>query len=164
MLGYLWRTAPPLLRAALHRDGSLISRIERRVRLREIDPNLHMNQAVYAEVMELGRADWAIRSRAFSRWRAEGVKPVVAEQRIVYRHELRLRARYTIETRALAVEGRLLHMRTLLLRGDQVHASNDAKILFIGERGVLAAPETEALCEGFLVAPLVVEDWRTVAA
>ncbi len=163
MIGYLLRTAPPLLRAALHRDGALISRIDRRVRLREIDPNLHMNQAVYAEVMELGRADWAIRSRAWDRWRAERVKPVVAEQRITYRHELRLRARYTIETRALAVEGRLLHMRTLLLIGDRIHARNDAKILFIGQRGVLAAAETQRLCEGFLVEPLAVEDWRVAA-
>ena len=39
-------------------DGSLVSRISRRVWPTEIDTNLHMNQAVYAEVLELGRIDF----------------------------------------------------------------------------------------------------------
>ncbi|MEZ4380176.1 MAG: acyl-CoA thioesterase [Nannocystaceae bacterium] len=164
MFGYLARTFPVIARASLHRDGSLVSRLRRRVRLAEIDPNLHMNQAVYAAVTEYGRTDWAIRSRAWARWRAAGIKPVVAEQRIVYRRELRARARYVVDTRAVAVEGRLLCMQGLLIIGDRVHARSDVKLIFIGPRGVLSAAELAPHCERLLAPPLAVEDWRLVDA
>ena len=108
MFGYLARTLPVIVRASLHRDGSLVSRLRRRVRLSEIDPNIHMNQAVFAMVTEYGRTDWVIRSRAWTQWRRAGIRPVVAEQRIIYRRELRAGARYTLDTRATAIEGRLL--------------------------------------------------------
>lgn len=162
MIGYLWRTLPLIAKASLGRDGRLVSRIDRRVHLREIDPNLHMNQAVYAQVTELGRADWLIRSRAWSQWRSEETKPVVAEQILVYRRELRLGTRYTIDTRCIAIDGRLLHLRSLVLVGDRVHTQNDAKLIFIGGDGVLDAASVEALCEKFISEPLLVQDWRIV--
>jgi acyl-CoA thioesterase FadM len=162
VFGYIARTLPVIVRASLHRDGSLVSRLRRRVRLSELDPNMHMNQAVFAMVTEYGRTDWVIRSRAWARWRGVGVKPVVAEQRIVYRRELRAWARYVIDTRATAVDGRLLCFQSLMLVGDRVHARSDVKLIFIGPRGVLSADELAPLCEGLLAPPVEVEDWRVV--
>ena len=164
MLGYLGRTLPTVARAALGRDGRRISRISRRVRLGEIDTNLHMNQAVYAAVMELGRVDLAIRSGAWARWRARQAWPVVAEQRIVYRRELRLGAAYAVDSRAVAVEGRLLVLESHLVVGAQVHARGEVKLIFVGRGGVLAPAEVEALCGEFVAAPLAVEGWRVVGA
>jgi acyl-CoA thioesterase FadM len=160
MLGYLARTAPLIVRAALGRDGRTVSRIHRRVHPRQIDLNWHMNQAAYAEVMELGRTDWILRSNGWARWRDEGVHPVVAEQRIVYRRELKPLQRYTIDTRAVAIDGRLLVVQSHLIVGDRVHARNDTRLIFIGPDGVLAPDAVPPLCEALLTEALPVVDWR----
>ncbi|MEQ1567864.1 MAG: acyl-CoA thioesterase [Myxococcota bacterium] len=162
MLTYLTRTVPAVLRAQLGRDGRTVSRLERRVSLRQVDVNLHMNQAAYAEVFELGRLDLLIRSKAWSRWRGLGLKPVVAEQHIVYRRELRPLARFDVDTRAVAVEGRLLRFEGHLLVGDRVHARGEAKLIFVGPDGVLPAAEVEAACAGLLGEPLSVRDWVAI--
>ena len=162
MLAYLTRTVPLVLRARFGRDGRLVSRLQRRVKLSQVDFNLHMNQAVYAQVTELSRTDWVLRSGAWDRWRSHDVNPVVAEQTLVYRRELRPLQRYTLDTRAVAVEGRLLRTETWLLVGDRVHAKVVAKLIFVGPAGVLAADEAEGLCEGLTTAPLPVEDWTVV--
>ncbi len=160
MLAYVVRTLPTLARALLRRDGRLVSRLRRRVPLDRIDFNVHMNQAAYAEVGELGRTDWVLRTRAWQRWQAVGVKPVVADQHIVYRRELRPLQAYEIDTRAVAVEGRLLRLDHHLLVGDRVHTRIEVHLIFIGPDGVLPADEARALCEGLLTEPLPVRDWR----
>ena len=109
MLGYLVRTLPVALRARWRRStGTTVSRLKRRVSLREIDLFLHMNQAAYAQVMELGRVDWAIVSGAYQTWRKMGITFIAAEQTITYRRELRTWATYEVDTRAVGIEGRLL--------------------------------------------------------
>ena len=130
--------------------------------LDEIDANLHMNQAAYAQVGELGRTDWAFGSGAWERWKRHRVKPVVAEQRIIYRRELKPLQRYLIDTRAVGVEGRLLAVETHLLVGSRVHARLELKLIFIAAEGV-AAPERVAEVNGpLLTDPLAIEDWRAV--
>ena len=160
MLTYLKRTLPVLARALASREASLISRIDRRVGLRDIDTFLHMNQAVYAQVVELGRLDWVVRSGAMKRWREQGLSAVVADQRIVYRRELRRGTRYAIDTRAVAMNGRLLVVQGNLIVGERVHARADVELIFFrGSEGVLDADAAAACCEGLIVAPLGVEDW-----
>jgi acyl-CoA thioesterase FadM len=160
MLGYLFRTLPAVARALAARDGATVSRVRRRVSLREIDLNGHMNQARYAEVLELGRLDWILRSGAWRRWRGAGFNPVVAEQRLVYRRELAPLQPYAIDSRAVAVDGRLLRMEQLLLVGDRVHTRGEVALLFVGPEGVAAPERAEELCQGLLAEPLPVEGWR----
>ncbi|MCB9679017.1 MAG: acyl-CoA thioesterase [Alphaproteobacteria bacterium] len=153
MVRYLARMFPVVLRAQLGRDGRLVSRITRRVRLSELDPNGHMNQAVYAQVFEMGRADWVVRSRAWERWRDAGLHPVVAEQRIVYRRELRPMTRYAIESRAVGIEGRLLRFGQTLTVGDRMHARCECGLLFIGPHGVLTGEALAPHLDGLLAPP-----------
>ena len=160
MLAHFARILPVLARAAMAREPALISNIERRVRLRELDQNGHMNQAAYAQVMELGRADWIVRSGALRRWRARGVNGVVASQSIVYRHELGPLRAYALDTRAVEMDGRLLRFETHLHVGERVHASNETRAIFVGPEGVLGASEARELCEGLMTSPLTIEDWR----
>jgi acyl-CoA thioesterase FadM len=159
MIAYLARTFPVVLRSLARRDGALVSRVERRVRPSEIDLNLHMNQAAYLRVCELGRTDWVIRAGALARWREAGIKPVVAEQRVVYRRELKPLQRYALETRAVRVEGRLLWLETHLLVGAKVHAKVDAALIFIGEGGVLSPEQARQAAAPFVTEPLAVEGW-----
>ena len=141
MIRYVLRTLPVLLRARVAQDGARISRITRRVRLHEIDANRHMNQAVYAQVCELGRVDWFVRSGSWQAFTAQGVHPVVAEQRLVYRRELAPFARYDIDTRAVAVSGRLLELQSLLVVGDRVHTQCDVRSSFLVWSSALRAQQ-----------------------
>lgn len=160
MLRYVIRTAPVVARALLSREPTLVSRLERRVALTEIDTNRHMNQAVYAQVMELGRADLLIRSGAILRWRRSGINPVVASQHIVYRRELKRGTRYRIDTRCVGTRDRLLVLQTHLFVGERVHARGDAELIFIGRDGVLDASAVAEVCAGLATSPLTVDDWR----
>ncbi len=160
MLGYIARSLPVALRARVGRDGRKVSRITRRVRLSEVDLNGHMNQAAYAQVMELGRLDWVIRSGAWARWQRQKIGPVVAEQKIVYRREMKPLRRYAIDTRAVGLEGRLLAFESLMIVGDRVHAKADVKLIFVGPSGVLSPDDTRAICDGYVTEPLAVRDWR----
>lgn len=163
MLGYIARSLPLAVRARMGKDGRLVSRVRRRVRLSEIDLNGHMNQAAYAQVLELGRMDWVIRTGAWDELGRREIGAAVAEQRIVYRRELKPRQRYEIDTRAVRVEGRLLVFEAHMIVGERVHAKADAKLIFIGPDGVLSADTVHTLCDGYLVQPLPVEDWRVRA-
>jgi acyl-CoA thioesterase FadM len=160
VLSHLVRTLPALLRARMGADGRLVSRLRRRVGLGEIDFNGHMNQAAYLQVMELGRVDWLIRSRGWRHFEGLGIKPVVASQSITYRRELKPRQAYLMDTRAVGLDGRLLVFETYLIVGGRVHAKGEAKLIFIGPDGVLAAEATRDACEGWIAAPLAVEGWR----
>ena len=153
---------PPLLRSRLTVDGRRVSRIERRVQLSEIDLNRHMNQATYAQVMEIGRMDLVIGSGALAELGRKGLHAVVAEQRIIYRRELKPGQRYLMDTRATGMDGRLLVFETHLLVGERVHAKGVAKLIFIGKDGVLSAGDATVACEGYLTDALPVEDWRVV--
>jgi acyl-CoA thioesterase FadM len=165
MLRYLARTAPTVLSAlASRRRDARITRLTRRVQLTEIDTNLHMNQAAYLQVGELARVDWAIRCDAVGRWRAEALKPLVAEQRVVYRRELAPLQRYVLDTRAVRVDGKLLWLETNLLVGRRVHARVDAALLFVGEGRVVGAPTAARVHEPLLAEPLAVRDWELAEA
>lgn len=164
MIGYLSRITPVILRAWLRADGRLVSRIRRRVHLRQIDLNLHLNQAMYAEIFELGRTDWFLRSGAWGHWRDRGIHPVVADQRLVYRRELKPLAVFEVDSRAVRIDGRLLVIESHLLVGDRVHTRNEARMLLIGPDGVLSADEAAQACTPFLTAPLPIQDWRVTGS
>ena len=161
MLSYLARTLAVAARARIRRDGTLVSQMSRRVGLRQIDLNLHMNQAVYAQEMELSRTAWVIRSGAWADLVARDIKPVVAEQRIIYRRELKPFTRFTLDSRATGIDGKLLTVETHVLVGDRVHAKGIVKLIFIGPEGVLREEAVPGVMQRYLTDPLPVEGWRT---
>lgn len=162
MLDYLLRTLPLALRAKARPGGDLVSRLPRRVSLRQIDLNRHMNQAQYPAMMELGRTDLLFGSGAWDTWRRAGINPVVAEQRIVYRRELAPLQRYVIDSRVVGVEGRLALMEHHLLVGDRVHTSGFVKVIFVGPDGVLSPERTEQVVRPWVTDALRVENWTVV--
>lgn len=160
MLTYYYDLGSTLVRAMLRGEGGLVSRVRRRVHLSEVDLNWHMNQACYAQAAEYGRVDWFVRSGFWSALRARRVHPVVADQRLTYRRELKPLQAYEVDTRAIAVDGRLLVLEGHLIVGSQVHARNETRLIFIGPDGVLAPEAVPPIVEPFLTDPLEVRDWQ----
>lgn len=164
MLRMYARLVPVVLRARWGTESGLVSRLPQRVHLDYVDWNWHMNQSRYAEVMELGRGHWMVQSGSWAAWRAQGGNPVVANQAIVYRRELKPWQRFVVDTRAIGVDERMLHLQGHILVGDKVHAVSDVRILFVGKHGVLPAEEVEAMCADRLHPALPVENWAVIGA
>lgn len=163
MLGYLSRTLPVILGALARRAEPRVSTLYRRVHPGQLDLNGHMNQACYAQVMELGRTDWLLGNGAWSMWRAAQIHPVVGEQRIIYRRELRLGQRFGVDSRVVDVEGRLMMFENVLFRGDVVHAVGTVGLLFIGPDGVLGRDAVERLAEPWRCDPVKLDQWRIMS-
>jgi acyl-CoA thioesterase FadM len=94
--------------AMVRRGTGPVTRLERRVGLHQIDLNLHLNYAVYLDLMELARWDWAIRTGQLRDWVSGRARPVIGSLTVEYRRELRTFARYAIETRAVGYDRRAL--------------------------------------------------------
>lgn len=156
------RLGPVVARALVHPRTDGVSVLHRRVRIGDIDNNLHMNQAVYAEVFELGRAHWMVATGAWRRWRAAGANPMVARQTLTYRRELKPLQRYRVETRAVALDGRLVQLQGILAVEDRVHTLADVRLLLVGPDGVLGPDEVAAVATDALVAPARIEGWKLV--
>lgn len=162
MLSYLARVIPAYLRASASSDRSLRSRRKQRVWPTQIDINLHMNQAVYPQVMESGRLDLVVRTGALTAWRARGASVVLAHQNITYRRELRLWTPYVLDTRLVGIDGRILLVEGHFLVGDRVHAVGRVGLLSVGPDGVLSAEAVAEMASPYLVQPLQVEDWQVI--
>lgn len=162
MLSYLSRVLPAYFRARAFGKDAQVSRLHQRVWPAQIDINLHMNQAVYPQVMETGRIDLVVRSGALEAWGAKGANVVLAHQHITYRRELRLGAQYLLDTRPVGVDGRILLLDAHFLVGDRVHAVGRVGLLSVGPDGVLSAEAVAEMAAPYLVEPLRVEDWRVV--
>src|SRR5262245_51164318 len=107
-------------RAAVARTAAIdpVGRLPRRVSLRWVDANLHMNYASYLEVMELARWDWALRTGQARWWWRDGIRPVVGSLEIRYHHELRPLQRFVVETRAVGFDRRAVVVEHVAVVGD----------------------------------------------
>jgi acyl-CoA thioesterase FadM len=163
MISYFSRLLPVALKARFRGSSSLVSRLPQRVSLRQIDLNRHMNQAQYPMVMELGRADLLLGNGSWTTWQAAGLNPVVAEQLVRYRRELKPLQKYVVDSRVVAVDGRFLVVEHHLLVGSAVHASGTVKILVVGKNGVLKADDVEEMGRPWCADRLVVDNWQVVS-
>jgi len=162
MVLWLIRQVVVALRARLFVRRGMVHRSSRRVGLGDLDINWHMNQRIYAGVAEMHRLEWFVASELWRHWVEQGIKPLVAEQNITYRRELKLLTRYEVDTRPVRIDGRLLVVDHWFVVGDRVHTHIEIKMLFVGRDGVLSADEVKERIGPIVQEPLRVEDWKVV--
>ena len=130
----------------------LVSRMPHRVHLSYVDMNRHMNYASYLEVMELGRWDWAIRSGALRGLIGTGLWPVVVKVDIDYRRELKPLQRFTLDTRLVGFDRRMMRFEQHVVVGDRIHAKAKINALLL-RRGKVVDPHTVSSAGSAFVAP-----------
>ena len=91
-----------------------VSVLQQRVWPDELDTNMHMNNAKYLAVMDLGRVDWIVRSGAWRLMRHEKMMPVVGGAMVRYRRSLTLFQRYELRTRLLGWDERWLYIEQIM--------------------------------------------------
>lgn len=135
-----------LVRGGLEGIASAPStRLRLRVRLRDVDFNLHMNYATYLQAMELGRWHWAARAGLVQAWVRRRLRPVAGSVSIDYKRELRPLVSYVLTTTLAGVDRRALVFAQAMHVGERLHAEATVNVLILGRGGVLPPDESMAL-------------------
>jgi acyl-CoA thioesterase FadM len=113
-------------------DSSVLSL---RVLPTDLDLNMHMNNARYLSVMDLGRADLLIRAGLLDVVRRERWKPVAGSIDIKFRRPLLPFQSFTLKTRLLCWDEKWLYMEQRLESAKGLHAIATVRGLFVGRDG-----------------------------
>jgi acyl-CoA thioesterase FadM len=137
------------------RDESVLSF---RVWPNDLDINLHMNNARYLGVMDIGRFDLAIRcGLARLVWRRK-LKPVVASAMVRFRRSLAPFERFTLRSRIVGWDEKWIFIEHNIERGGEMYCQAIVKALFLTRSG--AVPTRELLdAVGARVPASELPDW-----
>ncbi|UZN05349.1 acyl-CoA thioesterase [Cellulomonas sp. S1-8] len=122
------------------RDLLDVSVTHLRVRVGDLDLYRHVNNGVYLQYMDLGRSNYLADLGAFGRFADLGWYPVVAASTVTYRRSLTLGQRFTVATRVIGWDGRVVYMEQLIDRGGQRVARGWVAGRFLSRAGDRIAP------------------------
>ena len=107
----------------------------------DLDPLMHMNNARYLALLDLGRTDLMLRSGFWRQVKERGWYPVVTAQTISYKRSLTLWQRFTLVTRVLGFDDRHVYMQQEFHRGRRVIARAVVQARFLRREGGSVAPD-----------------------
>ncbi|MCM0638342.1 acyl-CoA thioesterase [Cellulomonas wangsupingiae] len=127
-------------RAVPGRDVLDASVTHLRVRPGDLDLYRHVNNGVYLQYMDLGRSNYLADLGAFGRLSDRGWYPVVAASTVKYRRSLTLGQRFTVTTRVLGWDERVVYLEQLVDRDGQHVARGWVAGRFLSRAGDRIAP------------------------
>lgn len=112
------------------------SELSFRVLPTDLDINLHMTNARYLSMMDLGRTDLLIRAGMLGLLRRERWLPVVGSIDIRYRRSLMPFQRFTLKSRLLCWDEKWLYLEQRIESDQGVHSIATVRGLFRGRGGL----------------------------
>lgn len=106
----------------------------------DLDPLMHMNNARYLALLDLGRTDLMFRSGFWDEVSKRGWYPVVTAQTISYKRSLTLWQRFELVTRVLGFDERSVYMQQEFHRGGKVIARAVVQARFLRKSGGTVEP------------------------
>lgn len=135
------------------------SRLSFRVWPTDLDPNIHMNNARYLALMDLGRVDLMARSGLLRMALKRRWQPVLGGSAIRYRRPLRPFQRFTLATRLLSWDDKWLYIEHRVETAGGLAAVAVVKGLFLGPGGPV--PTADILAAHGPVPPTAPPAWAT---
>ena len=111
-----------------------------RVRPGDLDLYRHVNNGVYLQYMDVARSNLLADLGAFGRLAQRGWYPVVAASTVKYRRSLTLGQRFTVTTRVMGWDERVVYLEQVMDRGDQHVARGWVAGRFLSRGGDRIAP------------------------
>ncbi|WP_136519747.1 acyl-CoA thioesterase [Cellulomonas telluris] len=140
-------------RAVLGRHVLEPSVTRMRVRLSDLDLYRHVNNGVYLQMMDVARSNYLADLGAFGLLAERGWYPVVAASTVKYRRSLTWGQRFTITTRVLGWDERVVYLEQVFARGEEHVARGWVAGRFLARSGArVAAPDVVALLDAEQVA------------
>jgi acyl-CoA thioesterase FadM len=129
-------------RLALFDESSLAMRVWPN----DLDVNVHLTNSRYLLAMDLGRWDFAVRSRMWREmWRRRWF-PLVGSATLRFRKALDPFQRYELKTRLVAWDEKWCWFEQRFCVGESLHAVGRVKVLFRGPQGHVKTAELLAAC------------------
>lgn len=107
----------------------------------DMDINLHMTNARYLSVMDLGRTDLLIRAGLLPTLRRNHWLPVVGHIDIMFRRSLMPFQRFTVNSRLLCWDEKWLYLEQRLESDKGLHSVAIVRALFIDKNGTKVASQ-----------------------
>jgi len=123
-----------------------------RVGLRDIDFNMHINNARYMVFMERARWDHPVQTGTWDIMLKEKLNFIVAGIEMGYIREIRLAKKFHVESRYLGWDEKYFYLEQRFVAGGKIHAYGMVKAVFL-QHGKMAAPEKVAQLLGITQAP-----------
>jgi YbgC/YbaW family acyl-CoA thioester hydrolase len=89
----------------------------------DLDFLLHMNNAVYFQVMDIARGDWLVRSKVWQRLRKKKLHLVVSDETIQFRKSLTLGQKFAIETKVVGWDEKAFFVEQRFVRNGELWAN-----------------------------------------
>lgn len=129
----------------------------------DLDPNIHMNNARYLSIMDLGRADLLVRTGLMRRMLAMKWQAVLGGSTIRYRKPLKPFQRFRLHTRLLCWDEKWFFLEHRIETAKGVAAIALVKGIFVGAQGPVPATDVVRMI-GFAgnppETPAWVQSWR----
>lgn len=147
-------------RRAIPGQGLLDPSVTRfRVHPGDLDLYLHVNNGVYLQMMDVARTNLIADLGVFPALRERTWYPVVAASTVSYRRSLRLLDAFTITTRVLGWDPRVVYLEQVFTRGDEPIARALVAGRFLAKSGDrIPAPDVAALMGGAPESPPLPDD------
>lgn len=147
-------------RRAIPGQGLLDPSITRmRVRPGDLDLYLHVNNGVYLQMMDVARTNLIADMGVFPALRERTWYPVVAASTVSYRRSLRLFDSFTITTKVLGWDPRVVYLEQVFTRGDELIARALVAGRFLAKSGDrIPAPDVAALMGADPTSPALPDD------
>jgi len=142
-------------RAALPGHGLFDPSVTRmRVLPTDLDIYRHVNNGTYLQMMDVARTNYLADLGAFDQLRSRGWYPVVAASTMTYRRSLTLGQRFTITSRLLGWDPRVVYLEQTFTHGETFIARGTVAGRFLGRGGErVSSPDVVDLLGDHPVSP-----------
>ncbi len=134
-----------------------------RVMPADIDINLHMNNARYLAIMDLGRWDFVLRTGVWRHVLREKMQPVIGGAVIRFRRPLQPFQPFVLRTRQITWDERWLYLEQTIESGGQAVCTAQVRAAFVRGKAIVPPGMVAALAGAGPIpppAPAWVQTWR----
>ncbi|MCZ2401631.1 acyl-CoA thioesterase [Paenarthrobacter sp. Z7-10] len=124
----------------------------------DIDLARHVNNGVYFSLMDLARLDLMVRSGTWAKMRRRGWSPVSNAQTIAFRKSLRLWQRFSIESKVVGFDSRVIYFEHRMVADGEIYARAHVATRLVSKSGPVSNAEIFAEF-GHPPADLMLPDW-----
>lgn len=118
-----------------------VSRLAFRVMPDDLDFNIHMNNARYLAIMDIGRSDLILRTGMWRVLLRNHWQPVLAASLIRFRRSLKPFQRFTLTTQLIGWDEKWLYIEHRIESGEVLASQSVVRAAFVGKDGVVPAAQ-----------------------
>jgi len=121
----------------LVRPGRPVSSLAFRVQPWDVDLNVHLTNGRYPQLMDVGRIHLLTTSGLAGAMLRHRLRPIAVEVHLVFRRELKLGQRFTLESSFTGRDRKALVVTQRFMVGEVVHAVGTVHVVLMGDAGVV---------------------------